>query len=128
MSRKYNRSQKWNCSVPDCKSEWMTAQIGKFCFCEDHLKPASELYHLYKEYTNKALETYDSELLIKASELRKLYAKTFIGKDNESHEYFCELLLKLSNLPFKDRKKTWIDWINKINYEKVKNTSLYKND
>lgn len=121
---KYSRSQKWKCSVPNCKSEWMTAQIGKFCFCEDHSKPASDMYHKYKDFTNKSLLTYDSELLKKASNLRKLYSQTFIGKDNPAHDIFGQLLSKLSEIEFENREKTWKVWLEDFTNRNFENLDL----
>jgi hypothetical protein len=104
------RAQGTSCSVPSCQGEWIAAQVGKFCFCEDHALGAKAAYQQYKETTTQALANFDAGLLIKAAAQREDYSLQYVRKSNQGHDAFVELLRQLARLPWPRRAEVWSQW------------------
>jgi len=105
--RSKNRTQKWRCSVPDCTCEWITAQIGKLCFCEEHVEAATTLYEQYKATTAQALLAFDTALLQQAADERALYSATYLSQPDARHDQFVQLLREVSSVPLSNRAYWW---------------------
>ena len=109
------RRGSFKCTVPGCTSEWMLASVRRLQYCMDHHYLALDVYNRYKKATNNALESFKSEDLIEAIQLRKEYDSRFVGSDKGSHMAFVKLLEHLLEVNILHRKQAYEKLITKFN-------------